>query len=105
MKTRAANVPEIFRNLILREYREILALRALRISMTTCKQLQATSMCLLKRFNRASQAAVPRDGIGSVGHESWVKWVTIFGWVTDHVGRSWVTAGDPLTHDDEITVQ
>ena len=29
----------------------------------------------------------------------WVKWVTIFGWVT------WVTASDPLTHDDEITAQ
>jgi len=28
-----------------------------------------------------------RDGNGSVGHGSWVKWVTIFGWVTWVVGH------------------
>jgi len=28
-----------------------------------------------------------RDGNGSVGHVSWVKWVTIFGWVTCVVGH------------------
>ena len=29
---------------------------------------------------------------------SWIKWVTIFGWVTSR--GSWVTASDPLTHDE-----
>jgi len=29
-----------------------------------------------------------RDGNGSVGHGSWVKWVTIFGWVTWIMGHS-----------------
>ena len=41
-----------------------------------------------------------RDGNGSVGHGSWVKWVTIL----DGSRGSWVTASDPLTHD-EITAQ
>ena len=45
----------------------------------------------------------PRDGNGSVGHGSWVKWVTIFGWVTYPCDPS--TANDPLTHDDEINDQ
>ena len=31
---------------------------------------------------------VNRDGSGSVGHGSWVKWVTIFGWVTWVIAHS-----------------
>ena len=31
----------------------------------------------------------------------WVKWVTIFGWVSG----SWVTVIDLLTHDNKITAQ
>ena len=35
---------------------------------------------------------------------TWVKWVTIFGWVTWVTGTR-VTASDLLTHNDEITEQ
>ena len=45
-----------------------------------------------------SSTVVSRDGNGSVGHGSWVKWVTIFGWVTWVMGHSQC----PKTHD-EIT--
>jgi len=38
------------------------------------------------RFNSWSIRTI--DGNGSVGHGSWVKWVTIFGWVTWVVGHS-----------------
>jgi len=42
-----------------------------------------------------------RDGNGSVGHGSWVKWVIVL----DGSRGSWVTASDSLTNDDEITAQ
>jgi len=45
---------------------------------------------------RTSSGVRCRDGNGSVGHGSWVKWVTIL-----DGSRS---ASDPLTHD-EITLQ
>ena len=42
----------------------------------------------LRQGRFGSIGLVGRDGNGSVGHGSWVKWVTIFGWVTWVMGKS-----------------
>jgi len=52
---------------------------------TTNRQSRRTQPPLLHGATYSPSVQRRRDGNGSVGHGSWVKWVTIFGWVT------WVT--------------
>ena len=66
--------------------------------MSHCAPAARKPDCL-KLMPETHVGDVLKDGNGSVGHGSWVKWVTIFGWVI------WVTASDPLTHGNEITAQ
>ena len=60
-------------------------------SSITNQQLTTVVLMLLARCGRWIRA-----GNGSMGHGSWVKWVTKIGWVT------WVTGHYVLTHDPSV---